>query len=153
MLGTIVVIPIKARNLPNKQKIGKQDPYCQLSYGSISKKTKVDKRGGQHPVWDEEFRFDIWEDLEEAFEESGVSINGKGGVGNTSSERNNRLLKIACYADDTRDPDLIGEGTLDIGPTLKKGEFDDWVPIKNKGKPCGEVYMEMTFYSNAEPPP
>ncbi|KAH8915540.1 hypothetical protein BT69DRAFT_1229849, partial [Atractiella rhizophila] len=130
MLGTIVVIPIKARNLPNKQKIGKQDPYCQLSYGSISKKTKVDKRGGQHPVWDEEFR---GEELRK--------------------ERNNRLLKIACYADDTRDPDLIGEGTLDIGPTLKKGEFDDWVPIKNKGKPCGEVYMEMTFYSNAEPPP
>ena len=35
-----------------------------------------------------------------------------------------KILKIACYADDPREPELIGEAELDYSGTLKKGEFD-----------------------------
>ena len=35
-----------------------------------------------------------------------------------------RFLKCACYADDLKEPELIGEGTLDFTSVLKKGEMD-----------------------------
>jgi C2 domain len=50
-IGTLVVIVDRARNLPNRKKIGKQDPYCAARLGKEAKKTEVDKRGGQTPKW------------------------------------------------------------------------------------------------------
>lgn len=45
-----------------------------------------------------------------------------------SAAASKKILKIACYADDPREPELIGEAELDYGPTLKKGEFDGESP-------------------------
>lgn len=33
-------------------------------------------------------------------------------------------MKIACYADDPREPDLIGEAHVDLTEVLTKGETD-----------------------------
>ena len=33
-------------------------------------------------------------------------------------------MKIACYADDPREPDLIGETDVDLTEVLTKGETD-----------------------------
>lgn len=41
-----------------------------------------------------------------------------------AADASKRLMKIACYADDPREPELIGETELEYGATLKKGEFD-----------------------------
>jgi hypothetical protein len=49
-------------HLPNKRHIGKQDPYCAVSLNGEKRRTKAIKRGGQHPEWDEEIRFTIFED-------------------------------------------------------------------------------------------
>ena len=35
-------------------------------------------------------------------------------------------MKIACYADDPREPDLIGETEVDLTEVLTKGETDGW---------------------------
>jgi len=35
-----------------------------------------------------------------------------------------KSMRVACYADDTREPELIGEGVVDLTDTLKVGEFD-----------------------------
>jgi hypothetical protein len=51
VIGTLVVIMDRARNLPNKRAMGKQDPYCAARLGKEAKKTKTDKRGGQTPKW------------------------------------------------------------------------------------------------------
>jgi hypothetical protein len=51
VIGTLVVIMDRARNLPNKRTMGKQDPYCAARLGKEAKKTKTDKRGGQTPRW------------------------------------------------------------------------------------------------------
>jgi len=51
VIGTLVVIMDRARNLPNKRTMGKQDPYCAARLGKEAKKTKTDKRGGQTPKW------------------------------------------------------------------------------------------------------
>ncbi|WAR62941.1 hypothetical protein PtB15_18B23 [Puccinia triticina] len=160
-LGTLIVVVLKARNLPNKQRIGKQDPYATCTYLSHRKRTKTDKRGGQHPVWDDELRFDIYDNPKDAMASASVSTTATGGIVPVKSNAppigsagsaGVKELRVAVYADDPRDPNLIGEGKVDLTDTLKKGEFDDWVTVTNKGKYQGEVYLEMTFYS-AKPPP
>ncbi|KAI7938591.1 hypothetical protein MJO28_014170 [Puccinia striiformis f. sp. tritici] len=160
-LGTLIVVVLKARNLPNKQRIGKQDPYATCTYLSHRKRTKTDKRGGQHPVWDDELRFDIYDNPKDAMASASVSTTATGGIVPVKStappigsagSAGVKELRVAVFADDPRDPNLIGEGKVDLTETLKKGEFDDWVTVTNKGKYQGEVYLEMTFYS-AKPPP
>lgn len=41
-------------------------------------------------------------------------INKKGG----------KALRVACFADDAKEPDLIGEVTVPIDDVLKQGEVD-----------------------------
>jgi len=50
-IGTLIVIIDRARNLPNRKTMGKQDPYCAARLGKEAKKTETDKRGGQTPKW------------------------------------------------------------------------------------------------------
>ena len=50
-IGTLVVIVDRAKNLPNKKTMGKQDPYCACRLAKEAKKTNTDKRGGQVPRW------------------------------------------------------------------------------------------------------
>ena len=101
-LGTLVVVVLKARNLRDKHTIHKQDVFTQATLGDIVKKTAVDIRGGQHPVWDEELRFSI---AKEASDKT-------------------RKLEVCCYSKEPRQDELVGRGTVDITETLKTGEFD-----------------------------
>lgn len=50
-IGTLVVVVDRAKNLPNRKAMGKQDPYCAARLGKEAKKTETDKRGGQTPRW------------------------------------------------------------------------------------------------------
>jgi len=50
-IGTLVVVVDRAKNLPNRRTIGKQDPYCAARLGKEAKKTTTDIRGGQTPRW------------------------------------------------------------------------------------------------------
>lgn len=50
-IGTLVAIIDRAKNLPNRRTMGKQDPYCAARLGKEAKKTTTDKRGGQTPRW------------------------------------------------------------------------------------------------------
>lgn len=50
-IGTLVVIADRAKNLPNRKTIGKQNPYCAARLGKEAKKTDTDHRGGQTPKW------------------------------------------------------------------------------------------------------
>ena len=50
-IGTLVVIIDRAKNLPNRKTMGKQDPYCAARLGKEAKKTDTDRRGGQTPRW------------------------------------------------------------------------------------------------------
>ncbi|KAJ7638667.1 hypothetical protein FB45DRAFT_408270 [Roridomyces roridus] len=149
-IGTLVVVILKANHLPNKRHIGKQDPYCSVSVNGEKQRTKVIKRGGQHPEWDEELRFTIYED---------DGPNAQDGVPPPPPPKNGarnikggRVMKLSCFADDPREPDLIGETDVDLTEVLTKGETDEWFNLLNKDKFAGKVYLELTFWSN-EPPP
>jgi hypothetical protein len=51
VIGTLVAIFDRAKNLPNRRSMGKQDPYCAARLGKEAKKTATDRRGGQTPRW------------------------------------------------------------------------------------------------------
>lgn len=100
-LGTLVVVVLKARNLPDKHSFYKQDVFAQVTLQGTTKKTQIDVKGGQHPVWDEELRFPVLD-------------QGKKGV----------VMEVSCWSKEPRSHDLVGKGELDISETLNTGEFD-----------------------------
>ncbi|KAF8471159.1 hypothetical protein BDZ91DRAFT_514943 [Kalaharituber pfeilii] len=51
VIGTLVVILDRGKNLPNRKTLGKQDPYCVARLGKEAQRTEPDKRGGQTPKW------------------------------------------------------------------------------------------------------
>lgn len=141
------------RNLPNKSRFGKQDPFCTVAVGEHKQKTKAIKRGGQTPEWDEELRFTIVENVDDLLVRSesqpGDSLSSlardptlppkdapgvvtpaalanrsrKGPIG----KKGGKSLRIACFADDAKEPELIGECVVDIEHVLKQGEEDgEW---------------------------
>ncbi|KZT00773.1 uncharacterized protein LAESUDRAFT_665347, partial [Laetiporus sulphureus 93-53] len=131
-IGTLVVVVLKAKNLPDKHSLYKQDVYAQASIHGKIKKTGIDVRGGQHPVWDEELRFPIYK----------------------SSSAEDRTLEVTCWRKELREDELIGKGLVDISDTLRTGEFDDtdWVKLEVEGAYRGEMYLEMTYFA-ASPAP
>lgn len=152
-IGTLIVVVLKARNLPNKRQFGKQDPYCVVLLNGESRKTKVIKRGGQHPEWDEEIRFTIYENSEALRGSSDGTpppLPPKAGRGPKKIQGGEKMT-LACFAAD-KEPELIGEATVDLTEALTKGETDEWFTLLNKDKYSGEVYLELTFWSN-EPRP
>jgi hypothetical protein len=148
ILGTLVVVVLKAHNLIDNHTFYKQDPYAQISLNGTTQKTPADPKGGQHPVWDEEFRFPIPK-----------NIAGK-----------KKSLSIAIYSKEKKQDLLLGEGEVDISETLGSGEFDgalsvsqsvafvlteatpDWIPLKIGDSQRGEVYLEMTFFAAGPAP-
>lgn len=157
-IGTLIVVILKARNLPNKRHIGKQDPYCTVVLNGEKRRTKAIRKGGQHPEWDEEIRFTVYEDPNG---EPTRTVNGDGTppppppksvVKGPPKIQGGCFMALACYAEDLREPDLIGETKVDLTEVLTKGETDEWFTLMYKEKYCGEVYLELTFWSN-EPEP
>lgn len=50
-IGTLVAVIDRAKNLPNRKTMGKQNPYCAARLGKEARKTGTDWRGGQTPRW------------------------------------------------------------------------------------------------------
>ncbi|RPA97716.1 hypothetical protein L873DRAFT_1741769 [Choiromyces venosus 120613-1] len=123
VIGTLIVVLDKAKNLPNRKKIGKQDPYAVARLGKEAKRTDADVRGGQTPRWDKELRFPV------------------------RNSPDYKSLKITVFNDDKK-TDLIGETTLKLDKILVKGggTDDGWRGLKCKEKYAGEILVELTFW-------
>jgi neural Wiskott-Aldrich syndrome protein len=100
-----------------------------VSLNGETQRTRAIKRGGQHPEWDEEVRFTLYEDVEEEPKRSASGDdtppppppkNGKG----IRKIKGGRSMLLSCWAEDPREPDLIGEATVDLNEVLSKGETD-----------------------------
>ncbi|ORE12013.1 hypothetical protein BCV72DRAFT_196430 [Rhizopus microsporus var. microsporus] len=63
-----------------------------------------------------------------------------------------KMMVVQIYDEDSKREELISECDLDISKVLEEGEHDGWFPLQYKGRPAGEIYLEMTFYSAAPPP-
>ncbi|KAI9856484.1 MAG: hypothetical protein M1824_005422 [Vezdaea acicularis] len=122
-IGDLVVIIDKAKNLPNRKSMGKQDPYCAARLGKEAKKTSTDKRGGQTPRWDQELRFTV-HDSPDYYQ-----------------------LKVSVFNDDKK-TDLIGETWINLKEVVIPGggQNDLWHNLNCKGKYAGEIRIELTYY-------
>lgn len=124
--GTLIVVVSRARDLPNKRKMEKQNPYCLLRISNLTDKTNACIRGGQTPKWDEEFRFNITSEIQP-------------------------ILKISLLDETKKSPVFISETEIDFTPafysSIKEG-YDNWYQLKSNDREAGEIYLEMTFYPN-----
>ncbi|MCJ1382254.1 hypothetical protein MMC17_005367 [Xylographa soralifera] len=122
-IGTLVVIVDRAKNLPNRKTMGKQDPYCAARLGKEAKKTETDKRGGQTPRWDQELRFTVHDSPDY------------------------HQLKVSVFNDDKR-TDLIGETWVSLDNVVVPGggQSDIWHSLNCKGRYAGEIRIELTYY-------
>lgn len=122
-IGTLICIIDRAKNLPNRKTIGKQNPYCAARLGKDAKKTDTDLRGGQTPKWDQELRFTVHESSDYF------------------------RLKVSVFNDDKK-TDLIGETWIDLKDVIIPGgsQNDQWHLLHFRGKYAGEVRIEMTYY-------
>lgn len=158
-------------HLPNKRHIGKQDPYCVVEVNGEKRRTKAIRRGGQHPEWDEEVRFTLYEDTSDPMGRTANSDKTPPPLPPKDDRepkkiKGGKIMKLSCFADDAREPDLIGEADVDLTEVLTKGETDgqslkslplvatklfiipEWFTLANKEKFSGKVYLELTFWSN-----
>ncbi|KAG8953029.1 hypothetical protein FRC03_011935, partial [Tulasnella sp. 419] len=122
-IGTLIVVVLQGRNLPNKRFIGKQNPYCELNYNGESKSTKVIKGGGQHPNWDDEIRFPVYETPKVKFtgvNEAEPHISSPTPVVQ-SRKYADREMTLTCYSSQYVS---IGSCSVDITEALTKGEQD-----------------------------
>ncbi|KAI9321281.1 C2 domain-containing protein [Dichotomocladium elegans] len=126
LVGELVVVALKARDLPNREIVGKQDPFCIFRLGETAKRTKTDYRGGQHPLWDDQVIIPV--------------------------PKGKDKMHMQVFDEDASREDLISEGEVELSKVLQDGEQDGWFPLKYRGKPAGQIYLELTFYS-ARPPP
>ncbi|KAK8920820.1 Ingression protein fic1 [Metarhizium anisopliae] len=129
IIGTLVAIVDRAKNLPNRKTIGKQDPYCAARLGKEAKKTTTDIRGGQTPKWDQELRFTV-HDSPDYYQ-----------------------LKMSVFTDDKK-TDLIGESWIDLKGIIVPGggQNDMWQGLTCRGKYAGEIRVEITFYDTRPRP-
>ncbi|KAJ9160605.1 Ingression protein fic1 [Coniochaeta hoffmannii] len=129
LIGTLVLVVDRAKNLPNRKTIGKQDPYCAARLGKEAKKTSTDIRGGQTPRWDQELRFNV-HDSPDYYQ-----------------------LKVSVFNDDKK-TELIGEAWIDLRDTIVAGggQTDIWHQLSCRGKYAGEIRIEITFYDSRPKP-
>ncbi|KAI8987394.1 C2 domain-containing protein [Mycotypha africana] len=126
IIGQLVIVAYKAKYLPEREVVGKQDPFVIFRIGETIERTKTDYRGGQHPIWDDQVILPIPE----------------------------KKTKVVCqvYDEDGKRQELISETELDLTKVLTEGEQDGWFPLSYKNRSAGEIYLELTFYA-ARPPP
>ncbi|RMZ85429.1 hypothetical protein DV737_g751, partial [Chaetothyriales sp. CBS 132003] len=126
-IGTLIVVVDRAKNLPNRRTMGKQDPYCAMRLGKEAKKTTADRRGGQTPRWDQELRFTV------------------------RDSPDHYRLKCSVFNDDKK-TDLIGESWIDLKALIVPGggQNDLWHQLNFKGKYAGDIRIEMTYYDTRE---
>ena len=130
--GTLVVMVIRAKHLPNRRKLDKQSPYVVARIGTVAKKTLAAFRAGQTPEWTHEMRFEL-------------------------SREKKPILKIDVLDETKNDPTPIGNVEIDASVIFTNPEnnengkyiYDKWYDLTLNGRRAGMIYLEMTFYPTA----
>jgi Ca2+-dependent lipid-binding protein len=95
------------------------DPYLNILHDGHTYKTKVIKKGGKTPVWNETFD---------------IPIDGL-----------NDKIKIKCYDEDLIMDDFVGEGEYSAStlcPLDNGAVHKDWFVLKYDSKKAAEILLE-----------
>ncbi|KAF9087160.1 hypothetical protein BGX29_001003 [Mortierella sp. GBA35] len=126
-IGELVIVPIQGRDLPNRERFGKQDPFILFKLGNVSKRSSTDVRGGQRPRWkDEQINIYMYE----------------------SDAKDATSLYVICLDEDHQRNDFIGNCVVNLTKVLEQGEHDDWFELTFKGREAGELLLQLTYYSH-----
>lgn len=121
--GELTVTLEFATNLKDKDWFGKQDPYCLLTVGGQTLRSKTATDGGKNPVWNQTFKFNLI---------------------------NENDLVITCKDEDVSADDLIGTGRAQLARARTAGTDRQSVPMMSKnGKQHGHVQITLNFVRNS----
>lgn len=127
--GQLTITAHKGESLRDVQTIGKQDPYCKLTAGSESFKTKVHDNGGTAPSWEQSFLF---------------NLDGK-----------TDKMNITIYDKGTISDDIIARVDIPL-LTLLKEEKQQKIQVihpNNFTQTAGFVYVTASFKGTGGPAP
>ncbi|KAF9181336.1 hypothetical protein BGZ49_004856, partial [Haplosporangium sp. Z 27] len=102
-IGELIIVPIQGRDLPNREKFGKQDVFVLFKLGNVCRKTSTDVRGGQRPRWNNEQ----------------ISM-----LMYQSDAHDATSLYVSCLDEDHQKNDLIGDCVINLAKVLEHGEHD-----------------------------
>lgn len=112
-----------ATNLKDKDWFGKQDPYCLLTVGGQTLRSRTATDGGKNPVWNQTFKFNVI---------------------------NENDLTITCKDEDVSADDVIGTGRAQLARARTAGTDRQSVPMMSRnGKQHGHVQITLTFVRNS----
>ncbi|KAF4320248.1 hypothetical protein BBO99_00005818 [Phytophthora kernoviae] len=124
LTGILSIVLMEGRNLKSMELIGKQDPYCQLTVGKFSKRSKTVARGGRNPYFGEEellfwFGDDFW----------------------------TNQIELRVFDEDIGSDDLIGEAKFSVLHFMAhRGTQEHEIPLRNGSSPAGEVVVRIEFF-------
>ncbi|XP_039776417.1 synaptotagmin-5-like [Panicum virgatum] len=133
-VGVLEVKLVEARDLKNKDLVGKSDPFAVLYIRPLHEKTKKSKtiNNDLNPIWNEHYEFEV-EDI------------------------STQHLTIKIYDDEGLQPsEIIGCVRVDLAD-LQPGKVKDlWLDlvkdleIQRDKKPRGQVHLELLYYPYAK---
>eukprot|EP00826_Nyctotherus_ovalis_P011546 TRINITY_DN12_c0_g1_i13.p2 TRINITY_DN12_c0_g1~~TRINITY_DN12_c0_g1_i13.p2 ORF type:complete len:152 (+),score=20.81 TRINITY_DN12_c0_g1_i13:2-457(+) len=118
--GKLVVRPTHAKLTRDTEFFGKMDPYVKVQLGERIFRTRIHQEAGKTPSWTDAFQF---------------------------ARKNEVVLHVQVCDEDLITDDLVGTGKLSIAEycTPEEERKKVTVPIYYKGKPAGELFMEIEF--------
>ncbi|KAH6558148.1 hypothetical protein KP509_1Z077000 [Ceratopteris richardii] len=131
VVGILEVKVVQAKELKNKDLLGKSDPFAKLYIRKVADRVKKTKtiNNDTDPIWNEHFKFEV-EDL--------------------ASQR----LIIEVYDDEGLQlPQLIGSTSRELKDLKPEAYEDLWIPIYKESKKTqartvrGEVHLELIYHS------
>lgn len=120
----LVIVAIRAQNLPNRCRFDKQSPYVVARIQDQLQRTRVVPRGGQTPRFDQE----LWFSLD-----------------NVESTTVNLMI----YHQQKKSSELVCQADIDFSKALRRSTqegYDSWFPLQYKNRPAGRIFLEMTYY-------
>ncbi|KAM3239664.1 hypothetical protein ACQJBY_053389 [Aegilops geniculata] len=129
-VGLLEVKLVEARDLKNKDLIGKSDPFAVLYIRPLSAKTKKSKtiNNDLNPIWNEHYEFVV-------------------------EDSSTQHLTVKIYDDEGLQPsEIIGCARVDLSDITPGKVKDVWLElvkdleIQRDKKPRGQVHLELLYY-------
>jgi len=127
MYGQQVVVQPRAAKLTHDTAIFKMDPYVVVWLGGQSARTATNWDGGRHPHWADVI---------------------------TLVRNNEESIRFLVYDRDSgRADEFVAEGHFHFHMFQQGGFFEEWIPLHYRGRPAGELHVNLTMAGGAQPYP
>lgn len=122
--GTLIIRPICAKLTRDTETFGKMDPYCKVTLGTFTQKTKIADGAGKFPNWQDQLVF-------------------------KKGHEDSITVEVWDYDSASKD-DLVGSATVPLSRMLATHKWEDWIEITHRGRKAGEVRLGCEFTPDAQ---